>query len=177
MSSHYKTGEPLSEELVDKLIKRSVPIDNILIIGFLNIYRLFLNISRYTNVGLFYLRQGFFATFDMKVHTDQGKLPFKCHSLCWLFTPSTEEEDYTKLWNTLRESISLVKNDKTFKPGQGSFGHLMGGYDAGYYGYMYSLVFAADMYATVFKKDPLNPELGPLTILFIFHFIELSVYR
>lgn len=30
----------------------------------------------------------------------------------------------------------------------------------GYYGYMYSLVFAADMYATVFKKDPLNPESG-----------------
>ena len=30
----------------------------------------------------------------------------------------------------------------------------------GYYGYMYSLVFAADMYATVFKKDPLNPALG-----------------
>lgn len=25
---------------------------------------------------------------------------------------------------------------------------------------MYSLVFAADMYATVFKKDPLDPELG-----------------
>jgi hypothetical protein len=26
--------------------------------------------------------------------------------------------------------------------------------------YMYSLVFAADMYATVFKKDPLDPALG-----------------
>jgi hypothetical protein len=26
--------------------------------------------------------------------------------------------------------------------------------------YTYSLVFAADMYATVFKKDPLNPLLG-----------------
>jgi len=32
--------------------------------------------------------------------------------------------------------------------------------EKGYYGYMYSLVFAADMYATVFKKDPLNPALG-----------------
>lgn len=32
--------------------------------------------------------------------------------------------------------------------------------ETGYYGYMYSLVFAADMYATVFKNDPLNPELG-----------------
>ncbi|KIJ54259.1 hypothetical protein M422DRAFT_154020 [Sphaerobolus stellatus SS14] len=121
MSSHYKTGEPLSDELIVKLIK-----------------------SRYTNVGLFYLRQAFFATFDMKVHTEK------------------QSEDLTALWNNLRESISLVKNDKEFKPGQGSFGHLMGGYDAGYYGYMYSLVFAADMYATVFKKDPLDPALGAL---------------
>ncbi|KAF8505246.1 metallopeptidase MepB [Hysterangium stoloniferum] len=113
MSSHYKTKEPLSDDLIDKLIK-----------------------SRYTNVGLFYLRQGFFGMFDMK--------------------------DYTALWNNLREDISLVKNDKEFKPGQGTFGHLLSGYDAGYYGYMYSLVFAADMYATVFKKDPLDPKLGKL---------------
>ena len=34
------------------------------------------------------------------------------------------------------------------------------GNEIGYYGYMYSLVFAADMYATVFKKDPLDPTLG-----------------
>ena len=30
----------------------------------------------------------------------------------------------------------------------------------GYHGYEYSHVFAADMYATVFKKDPLDPALG-----------------
>ena len=29
--------------------------------------------SRYVNVGLFYLRQLFFATFDLKVHTDKGE--------------------------------------------------------------------------------------------------------
>lgn len=27
---------------------------------------------------------------------------------------------------------------------------------------MYSLVFAADMYASVFKKDPLDPALGQI---------------
>ena len=31
---------------------------------------------------------------------------------------------------------------------------------SGYYGYTYSLVFAADMYATVFKADPLDPAPG-----------------
>ncbi|KAF5338907.1 hypothetical protein D9611_008754 [Ephemerocybe angulata] len=118
MSSHYETKEPLSPELIEKIIK-----------------------SRYVNVGLFYLRQLFFAKFDLKVHTDQ------------------EKEDYTSLWCNLREKVSLVKSKKLC-PGQGSFGHITGGYDAGYYGYTYSLVFAADMYTTVFKADPLDPARG-----------------
>ncbi|KAJ7147482.1 metallopeptidase MepB [Mycena crocata] len=120
MSSHYETKQPLSPELIEKIVK-----------------------SRYVNVGLLFLRQVFFAKFDIKVHTDQ------------------EPEDYTLLWNTLRERISLVKSGKPC-PGQGSFGHISGGYDAGYYGYTYSLVFASDMYATVFKGDPLNPTRGKL---------------
>ena len=61
----------------------------------------------------------------------------------------------------MREQISLVKG-KNLGAGEGTFNHIAGGYDAGYYGYMYSLVFASDMYATVFKKDPLDPERGRL---------------
>ncbi|KAI0771258.1 Metalloprotease [Trametes elegans] len=118
MSSHHETKKPLDAELIEKIIK-----------------------SRYVNVGLFYLRQIFFAQFDLKVHTDQ------------------EPTDYTKLWNELREKISLVKGHD-LGAGQGSFNHIAGGYDAGYYGYTYSLVFASDMYATVFKADPLDPARG-----------------
>ena len=44
--------------------------------------------------------------------------------------------------------------------GQGAFGHLSSDYSAGYYGYMYSLVFAADMYEKVFKPDPFSAKLG-----------------
>lgn len=90
--------------------------------------------SRYVNVGLFYLRQLFFAKFDLKVHVDKGWAHVLL--LFWiagLTEYCTEAADYTKLWNDLRESISLVKGGKA-QPGQGTFGHIVGGYDAGYYG-------------------------------------------
>ncbi|KAF8508190.1 metallopeptidase MepB [Hysterangium stoloniferum] len=121
MSSHYKTKEPLSDDLIDKLTQ-----------------------GRNTNVGLFYLRQGFFGMFDLRAHTSQA------------------EENYMALWNNLRQEISLLQNDEKFVCGQGAFGHLFGGYEAGYYGYMYALVFATDMYRTVFKENPLDPKLGKL---------------
>ncbi|KAF8128526.1 hypothetical protein EV363DRAFT_1297559 [Boletus edulis] len=131
MSSHYKTQEPLSDDLIAKIIK-----------------------SRYVNVGLFYLRQLFFANFDFAVHNNSLDVNM----------------DYTKLWNELREKISLVQGSED-KPGQGTFGHIVVGYDVGYYGYTYSLVFAADMYARmVFKKASLDPALGRLyrdKILFV----------
>jgi len=118
VSRHYKTNEVLSDELIATLVR-----------------------SRYVNVGLFYLRQLFFAWFDYQVHTSKDK------------------QDATALWNDLREHVSLVKGGKR-SAGQGSFGHIVGGYDAGYYGYTYSLVFAADMYSAVFKSDPLDPASG-----------------
>ncbi|KAF8421751.1 hypothetical protein L210DRAFT_3510141 [Boletus edulis BED1] len=49
MSSHYKTQEPLSDDLIAKIIK-----------------------SRYVNVGLFYLRQLFFANLDLAVHNNEA---------------------------------------------------------------------------------------------------------
>ncbi len=95
-------------------------------------------------------------------------------------TSSVESMDYTKLWNDIRTSVSLVEGDTNPAPGQGTFAHITGGYDAGYYGYAfssvcifysshrflgchsytYSLVFAADMYATAFKTNPLDPATG-----------------
>ncbi|KDR70652.1 hypothetical protein GALMADRAFT_75898 [Galerina marginata CBS 339.88] len=96
--------------------------------------------NRYMNFGLFNLRQLFFAKYDIKVHIDQNV------------------EDYTHLWCSLRKKMLLLDHDKEC-PGQSKFCHLIN-YDAGYYGYMYSNVFAADMYATVFKADPFDPVRG-----------------
>lgn len=33
-------------------------------------------------------------------------------------------------------------------------------YSAGYYGYLYSLVFATDMFDSIFKSDPMDPAAG-----------------
>lgn len=78
------------------------------------------------------------------MHTSKG--PFDCNVA----------------WNEMRENISLIKGfePSEYKPGYGSVGHFAGGYDAQYYGYLYSLVFAYDMYETVFKADPLSPVAG-----------------
>jgi len=82
--------------------------------------------SRYVSVGLFYLRQLFFANFDLKMHDKN----------------LDTNTDYTKLWNELREKISLVQGGE-YKPWQGTFGHIVGGYDAGYYGWV--LVFCSPL--------------------------------
>ncbi|KAI0648050.1 Metalloprotease [Trametes meyenii] len=120
MSSHYRTGKPLDDGLVEKIVK-----------------------SRYVNVGLFYLTQVSWSMFDLEVHACQ------------------ETMDYTKLWNELRESTALLKGGN-LGAGQGALRALAGDYDVGLYGYLYSLVFAADMYAAVFRDDPLDPARGML---------------
>lgn len=37
---------------------------------------------------------------------------------------------------------------------------MISGYDAGYYGYLFSQVYSADMFHTMFAKDPMNPTQG-----------------
>ncbi|KAK6521953.1 hypothetical protein TWF281_002526 [Arthrobotrys megalospora] len=104
--------------------------------------------SKHVNDGLFNLRQLHFGIFDMRVHE--------------LTLPEDKGIDSSATYNNLRSEIAGLDgpSDPKFGQGQTTFGHLMGGYDAGYYGYLWSLVFASDMYFTGFKKNPMDPEKG-----------------
>ena len=77
ISSHFETQEPLPDDLIKKLIKRFAHFPQ----GTPRLRAVLLNgvfwDSRYVNAGLFYLRQLFFATYDIKVHTDKGTYPYK----------------------------------------------------------------------------------------------------
>lgn len=104
-----------------------------------------LTATKHVDGALFALRQLHFGLFDMSVHTNKD----------------VEKMDLLKLWNELRENVSLVENGDTMTSGYNSFGHIMDdSYSAGYYGYMWSEVFAADMYHTKFAADPLDSRIG-----------------
>jgi metallopeptidase MepB len=85
--------------------------------------------SEHVNDAIFNLRQLHFGIFDMTVHQP------KSHE-------EVEKLDITGLFNRLRKDITLTDGPEVLGEGynwghgQSTFGHLLGGYDAGYYGYL-----------------------------------------
>ncbi|EME38477.1 hypothetical protein DOTSEDRAFT_75864 [Dothistroma septosporum NZE10] len=109
--------------------------------------------TQHVNDALFNLRQLHFGIFDMTIHepVSHGEV---------------EKLDASETYNKLRKDISKIDGPEEIGQGyhwghgQATFGHLIGGYDAGYYGYLSSQVYSADMFYTVFKKDPMNGKEG-----------------
>ena len=88
--------------------------------------------------GIRYARQWQYATFDMRLHTGAPKAALP-------------------VWAELERSMPLGYTDGNMLPA--NFGHLLGGYAAGYYGYMWSEVMALDM-LSAFKGQLLDPAVG-----------------
>jgi thimet oligopeptidase len=88
--------------------------------------------------GIRYARQWQYASYDMRLHS--GSPP-----------PAMQA------WRELEQSTRLGHVEGTMLPA--SFGHLLGSYAAGYYGYMWSQVLGLDMLSG-FKGRMLDPAVG-----------------
>lgn len=85
--------------------------------------------TKHVNDALFNLRQLHFGIFDMTVHEPASH-------------EAIEKMNISETYNKLRKEISQIEGPEVLGQGnewghgQATFGHLMGGYDAGYYGYL-----------------------------------------
>lgn len=96
--------------------------------------------ARHLNVALNTLRQVSFGVFDMGLHGpgDHGDID---------------------LIHQRAETVGLLPpHEGTFFPA--SFAHLLGGYDAGYYGYLWSKVYGLDMFSRFAEDGVTSPDVG-----------------
>ncbi len=91
--------------------------------------------------GIAYTKQLLYALFDMKIHT------------------GTTSVDVTKSYDDLYVEVI---GEEPIAGGHfaQTFGHMMGGYDAGYYGYLWSKVYAQDMFSVFQAEGLLSPIVG-----------------
>ena len=96
--------------------------------------------ARDQNIGLSTLRQVFLGKFDLAIHTGSSEID---------------------LDQATRDAFALTLipyHEGTHFAA--SFGHLMSGYDAGYYGYQWAKVYGDDMFSVFSDEGILSPEVG-----------------
>jgi thimet oligopeptidase len=91
--------------------------------------------------GAAYTKQLLYALYDMTLHTQSGPV------------------DATKIYDDLYRQI-VGQEPLAGAHFPASFGHLMGGYDAGYYGYLWSEVYAQDMFSQFPSTDLTDARVG-----------------
>ena len=89
----------------------------------------------------FYARQLVLAQFDMALH---GTIQY---------------DDPVQLYSNISHEICTIRPLENTNM-CASFGHLFSGYAASYYGYLWSEVYAADMFYTKFLNHELDPVIG-----------------
>ncbi|KAL6923116.1 hypothetical protein FSST1_000390 [Fusarium sambucinum] len=98
--------------------------------------------TKHVNGAHAMLHQVFLALFDLTIHNADEAHPV----------------DTTKLWNESKtEIMGLGRADSI---GQASFAHPFRGYDAAYFTYALSKVYATDLWVSHFKTDPMDMKTG-----------------
>ena len=88
--------------------------------------------AKLVDIGAFTLRQVSYSLVDMLFHTEGT-------------------EDTTSAFNKMLSDFTQIRTPDETRMDAG-FGHLMGGYEAGYYSYLWSQVYAEDIF-TKFEKN------------------------
>jgi Zn-dependent oligopeptidase len=96
--------------------------------------------ARQLNVAVKTLRQAYFGNLDLAFHGE------------------TEPHDVEGINRDAYGVTGLPFHEGTFFPA--SFGHLLAGYDAGYYGYMWSKVYGDDMFSRFEAEGVTSPIVG-----------------
>lgn len=97
--------------------------------------------ARKFRVSTMYLRQMLLSLFDMKLHYEKAK--------------GAPQEIYRKM---VKEMVGhILPKSQLFPAG---FGHIVGGYEAGYYSYAWAKVYAQDMFTRFEDEGFLNEKTG-----------------
>jgi thimet oligopeptidase len=96
---------------------------------------------KHFNDGMSWTQQAFYASYDMTIHT------------------SGPNVDVAAAWPALQRTMTVTPPIPGTIPPAG-FGHFMSGYDAGYYGYLWSLVYAQDLFTRFEKEGVMNAKTG-----------------
>jgi thimet oligopeptidase len=118
VSSHYKTGEPLPDDIIDKMIE----LKNL--------------------------------TSGIEVHRQ-----CMLSKLSNEYFKSGEDKEVDKIFRQIRDQEILVTNTDQEDHFYAAFEHL-DGYGARYYCYMWSLVYAHDLFDTIKKRGLLDEKMG-----------------
>jgi Zn-dependent oligopeptidase len=95
--------------------------------------------ARNLNRAMFQLRQMTYGWWDQEIH-------------------GGPDRDLDAIYAEGSRISKLPPHEGTFA--LASFGHLMGGYDAGYYGYMWAEVFGDDIFSRFEEEGVTNPDVG-----------------
>jgi len=97
--------------------------------------------AKNVNEAIMNRRQLFFGMYDMLVHTAHGHV------------------DTQKVWFETMKEVALF-DEIADTNGAAGFGHIVGGYSAGYYGYLWSKVYSCDMFDRFLKEGIFSKTVG-----------------
>jgi Zn-dependent oligopeptidase len=96
--------------------------------------------ARWVNVGVKSAMQAFYGQLDLALHAEPAPV------------------DLDEALRRTHAVTGMPYPEGTFM--LAGFGHLLGGYDAGYYGYLWAEVIGDDMFGRFVREGVVSPEVG-----------------